>query len=283
MPQPPPTPQPPPSPAPSPSPAPAPGAIDLGTDNPEPTPLVGGKLAEDGAKPYDEFAADVNKSIDVACGRCENGTEVTDWVAYVKAVRDTIRSSYGYGASYDWAHGDPDPAIAGRVPEGTKGLGSELSVWRNGHLESYQVVTSQRKVRRAPGAFRSLATIAGLCPLTIPRDGYSVGLRVEHHGTSGQQYATTPFVKDDGGQFPPRFWTGACRAHQCDVAPEKDPTHGESCTADLCGFPLGYSVDPPDSALVNWVDGYTVKITPAGHGTLVARCPIGGAVGSIAF
>jgi hypothetical protein len=262
----------------------APPAIDLGTDNPEPATLVGGQLAEDGAKPYTEFAADIDRAIDVACARCENGSTVADWVAFVKAVRDTIRSNYGYSAAYDWQHGDPDPALADRLPAGTKGLGSELSIWKNQHYESYQVVTSQRKVRRPPGAFRSRASIAGLCPLKLPKDGYVVELRVGPHGTTGQQFDGTPYVKDVGGdQFPPRFWTGACRPHQCDISPEKDKANGEGCTVDLCGPFLDYRIEPAGSAFINWRDGYTVKITPEGHGNLIARCPVGGAEGSIAF
>jgi hypothetical protein len=283
-----PTPAPTPTPTPTPEP-PKPPSFDTGKDDPEPSNLVGGKLAENGAQPNEDFAREVGKAIDVACGSCEEGTVLTNWSSFAKTVRDVLRDRYGYGAAYNWTAGDRDPEIKADV----KGLGSELAIWRGQHYESYQVVTSQKKVRRPPGAFRSLAIIAGLCPFHLPQEGYALELSVHPHGTSGQQYEATPYVKNQGGVFPPAVWTGSCRANQCDVAPEKDHANGEGCTADLCGAVLEYRVDPEGSALLNWPfpDGtrppgfsdYAAKITPLGHGKLVARCPVSGVEGSVAF
>lgn len=124
---------------------------------------------------------------------------------------------------------------------------------------------------------------AAECPLQFPLpQPYSVGLRVETHGTSGQQYDATPFVMGPSSAIPPPGWTGACRTQQCDLSPEKDPTNGLLCTIQLCDA-VTYTIEPPSSAFINWQDGYLVKITKSGQGILVGRCTKSGAEGRRAF
>jgi hypothetical protein len=279
-----------PTPKPDPTPTPAP-ALDPGKDDAEPAVLTAIRHADPdpesgdpgGAKADDEFASDINHSIDVACARCDTGAVVSDWSQFVKNVRDEMRNR-GYLAAFDWRHGDRDPGWpAGQAPE-VKGLGSELTVWRGGHLEAYQVLTASRRVRRAPGAFRVRAVIVGACPLQLPLPaGYALGLRVERYGVTPRQFEATPYLLRGDGPFPPSKWTGSCRPAQCDLAGEKDRLNGDSCSFDLCGGALEYRVEPADAALVNWIDGYKTKLTPVKSGRLIGRCPESGVEGSVAF
>jgi hypothetical protein len=122
----------------------------------------------------------------------------------------------------------------------------------------------------------------GACPLQLPLSGYEVGLRIGTHGTSGQQWDATPFIAGPSSTIPPRGWTGACRTQQCDLSPEKDPEHGAVCTVQLCGAAVEYSLFPADAGFINWVQGYTVKLTLSRAATLTGRCPVSGVVASVA-
>jgi hypothetical protein len=120
-----------------------------------------------------------------------------------------------------------------------------------------------------------------VCPLTLPLPpGYSLGLRVEHYGTTGQQFDSTPYIQRSHPRtpvpIPPPGWTGECRTSQCDLSSEKDPEHGDACTLELCGPYIDYSILPEDAAIINWRNGYVVKLTTVRVGTLHARCPRSG-------
>jgi len=117
--------------------------------------------------------------------------------------------------------------------------------------------------------------IPASCPLQLPLAGYGLGLRIGPHGDAPQQKDATPFVKrgnDPTVPWPPLGWTGACRPNQCDLGAEKDPEHGDICTRTLCGPSIIYSLEPPESGIINWVDGYTVKVTMSAPGRLLGAC-----------
>ena len=110
-----------------------------------------------------------------------------------------------------------------------------------------------------------------------------MGLRIEQRLASPQQHDATPFIKkgnDPTMPWPPLGWTGACRTIQCDLSAEKDPEHGDVCTRTLCGETIKYELEPPESGLVNWVQGYSVKTTMKENGRLVGTCSANTAVSS---
>jgi hypothetical protein len=232
---------------------------------------LSGRTQEEGAQPLQSFTAALNRAIDVACGACPNGTVLEDWEAFVRAVRDRLRSTDGGGfrASYDWGS-----AEAG-------GLGSELSFWRGCRLESHQIVTTAKRVRRPAGSFRGEGTLelcTAECPLQFPLQGYRVGLRLGRYGQS-QQFDGTPFIIAQGGAIPPVGWTGACRVAQCDLAPDKDWENGPTCTRTLCGSRLEF--EWIGDGELNWTNGYRAKVTVRTNGVLKACCPLTDACASL--
>lgn len=114
---------------------------------------------------------------------------------------------------------------------------------------------------------------ATVCPLQPPLIGYGLGLRIGAHGTP-QQKDATPFIQKGDAPFPPPGWTGTCRVNQCDLGSEKDPLHGDICTTTLCGPTVVYSIEPPEAGIINWVQGYTVKITMNAPGHLLGACSV---------
>jgi hypothetical protein len=125
----------------------------------------------------------------------------------------------------------------------------------------------------------------GKCPMLLPIPaGYALGLRISK---GGQQVDATPFISnqvDNGGPIPPVGWTGDCRAHQCDLSPEKDSQHGQDCTIELCGLFVNYQLMPTDRGFLNWQNGYAAKFTLndwTQGATITGVCPKSGATGSI--
>ena len=57
---------------------------------------------------------------------------------------------------------------------------------------------------------------------------------------------------------------------------EHDVQHGTACTIAWCGTQLDYILQPTGSGVINWTNGYTVKITmnPGRHGTLIGKCRV---------
>lgn len=122
---------------------------------------------------------------------------------------------------------------------------------------------------------------AGSCPLQLPiPEPYVLEMRIGPHGSSGQQYDATPYIKGPASAMPPPGWTGSCRTQQCDLSPEKDPQHGTACTLQLCGATLDYKLLPSSAGIINWVQGYTVKVTLAGPAVLMGTCPVSGIAAS---
>jgi len=124
---------------------------------------------------------------------------------------------------------------------------------------------------------------AGLadCPVKLKDldgDRLNLALQVGPHGTSGQQFDSTPILSTIGLAHPfPDLrnlpgYTGSCVGpRQCLIAGEKDVIHGAACTVELCGRAISYSVS--GDVVLNWVDGYTAKITVGSSGLLTATCP----------
>lgn len=133
----------------------------------------------------------------------------------------------------------------------------------------------------APSPTPSPIPPAVACPLQWPvPEPYVLEMRIGPHGSSGQQYDATPYIKGPSSAIPPPGWTGSCRTQQCDLSPEKDPQHGTACTVQLCGAELHYRLVPSLAGVINWVNGYTVKVTLTGPAMLMATCPVSGIVSS---
>jgi len=211
-------------------------------------------------RPVPAFRDAIDAAINAVTNNAPNSTFIEDPKVFYTKVKEHVRAQ-GFLVSYD--------------NRGDERFDSELSIWRGCHLESYQLITSAGKLRRNPGAFRSveeLETCTHACILQYPlKDGYEVRLDVKPHGPN--QWDGTPLVFNDNRDLiPPAGWTGGCQARACLISPEKDPEAGKSCTWELCGKSLKYEVRS-GSALVNWVQGYTAKVTPAAGGAVLrASC-----------
>lgn len=126
----------------------------------------------------------------------------------------------------------------------------------------------------------------GQCPVQPSSLAYEVGLRIESYGTSGKQWDATPYIRSaptigDPHPIPPQGWTGDCRARQCDLSPEKDSQNGYACSRELCGDHIDYSLSPSDAGIINWTDGYKVKLTLSKPAKLTGVCPITSATSTI--
>lgn len=228
-----------PSPTPAPTPTPTPTPVPIPT--PAPTPDRGDDILPcytDGHEAPEEkpqFAKDVDEAITFACPfvDCPTGTFVEDWRAYIKLTRRFLQAG-GYLAAYDWQHGDD-------------GLGSELSVWKSGRIESYQIVTSRIRTRRPPGAFRWGARVVDCelrpsCDLVVSQ-AHPVRFKIaEKMGGAGARWLDlTPEyfygVNEDGtnagpcgdpNTHAPRRW--------CDLGVDGGP-QGIPCQDTLVGVP----------------------------------------------
>ena len=183
---------PPPSPAPSPEPSPpSPPSPPSQPDEPAfPATTAGGWLdgqwAGNGESPS-RFSVHLNSALDHATGRLPNGTPIEDEKAFYRAVREKLKE-VGYTTHYDWKTGDHSD------------WDSELSIWEGCRLESFQVLTSAKKLRRAPGAYRGWGTLrdcAAACPELLPPLG-RWGLGVLQRGPNWITMDATPLVGPDG-------------------------------------------------------------------------------------
>lgn len=125
-------------------------------------------------------------------------------------------------------------------------------------------------VSPSPTPGPSQPPVLGSCPVQHPLHGYRVELELGPHG--GQQWDGTPYLVSADAAVPPPGWTGGCGTRRCALSPEKDVEHGAACTIDLCGPELLYSLNPPEAGFVNWVHGYTAKVTMVGGATLRGCC-----------
>lgn len=287
------------TPVPTPTPTPAPSPTPSPTPTPSPSP--GNDLDFPQGVPDSEFEGRaalpllhdvVNAAMRWITG-CDVGSDCKHQLPpniFEASVISKLRSE-GYAAGEHRKNESDEIAV--RTTAKSDGAGCRFEGY---HVTTYSATPSVVWARvpseecagdRCPqvggGAYRGDTIIpdrycAGLradCPVKLPLQGYTVMLELGRYGTSGQQYDATASLSvidvQDAGPIPPAGWTGTCLARRCFLAGEKDHIHGAACTRELCGAAIDYTAEG-GSLVVNWVEGYRVKVTGDG-GVLTGRCP----------
>jgi hypothetical protein len=118
----------------------------------------------------------------------------------------------------------------------------------------------------------SSPTPGAACPLAAGTPGYVVEVLIGPHGTSGQQWDATAYLRSAGQPVPPSGWTGVCGSVRCALNAEKDQQNGTACTLEHCGPEIVYGLSPSEAGGINWVQGYTVKLTMSSAAMLRGCC-----------